>query len=249
MKNKIIRIQNFILFALFSCLNPSNNEIDDNKLSDFLVLQDSLRAVENERIESQKLLLSLNIQMIAIDEANFAIGKYEVTQKIWAAIMGENPSEFECDDCPVTNVSWNDVQSFIYSLNLKTGRSFRLPSESEWDFAFRGGKLDRGFRYSGSNQFGEVALKVNDLYGNNTVHNIYPVGLKKPNQLGIYDMTGNVAEWCSDWNIDWDNTLKRHGDYWENQREKIFKWRAGESMSDNINKRENCLGFRLAESR
>ncbi len=129
---------------------------------------------------------------------NYYIGKYEVTQALWQAVMGSNPSYFKGDDLPVEKVSWDDCQDFISKLNAMTGKRFRLPSEAEWEYAARGGKKSRGYQYSGSNTLGDVAW-----YYGNSGPKTHAVGTKQPNELGIYDMTGNVSEWCQD----------RYGDY------------------------------------
>ena len=126
--------------------------------------------------------------------SGYYIGKTEVTQALWKAVMGTNPSSSIGDDLPVENVSWNDCQKFIRKLNSLTGQHFRLPTEAEWEFACRGGNNSRGYKYSGSNYIDNVAW-----YWDNSGKKIHPVATKLPNELGIYDMSGNVMEWCSDW--------------------------------------------------
>lgn len=125
----------------------------------------------------------------------FYIGKTEVTQALWQAVMGSNPSHFKGADLPVENVTWYDCQEFIRKLNSMTGQHFRLPTEAEWEFACRGGNNSRGYyKYSGSNYIDIVAW-----YDGNSGKKTHSVATKSPNELGIYDMSGNVWEWCSDW--------------------------------------------------
>jgi formylglycine-generating enzyme required for sulfatase activity len=124
---------------------------------------------------------------------DFSIGKYEVTQALWQAVMDENPSEFKAySSFPVESVSWNDVQGFIQKLNEETGKKYRLPTEAEWEYAARGGNKSKGYKYSGGNDIDAVAW-----YDKNNGQT--RVGTKQANELGLYDMTGNVEEWVSDW--------------------------------------------------
>jgi formylglycine-generating enzyme required for sulfatase activity len=130
-----------------------------------------------------------------VNLSSFRMAKFEVTQVQWKAVMGSNPSSFSgCDNCPVESVSWNDVQQYLQKLNAQTGKSYRLPTEAEWEYAAKGGKASQGYTYSGSNNVEIVAW-----YYNNSSNSTHEVGTKQPNELGIYDMTGNVSEWCSDW--------------------------------------------------
>ena len=125
---------------------------------------------------------------------DYYIGKYEVTQALWKAVMGNNPSNFKGDNLPVEKVSWDDCQEFISKLNRITGKTLRLPTEAEWEYAARGGNNSRGYQYSGSNNLSDVAW-----FRGNSGGKPHAVGTKQPNELGIYDMSGNVDEWCQDW--------------------------------------------------
>ena len=126
--------------------------------------------------------------------SSFYIGRYEVTQQEWQAVMGNNPSKFKGSKQPVGRVSWNDCQQFIHKLNTLTGKQFRLPTEAEWEFAARGGKKSHGYKYAGGNDLDKVAWHWKNCSGKT-----HEVGKKLPNELGLYDMSGNVEEWCQDW--------------------------------------------------
>ncbi|MEI6206874.1 MAG: SUMF1/EgtB/PvdO family nonheme iron enzyme [Desulfuromonadales bacterium] len=183
--------------------------------------------------------------------SDFAIGKYEVTQGQWKWIMGNNPSNFSgCgDNCPVEQVSWNDVHQFIQRLNSQTGSSFRLPTESEWEYAARsGGKWEQ---YSGGDNIVDFAW-----YSDNSGSKTHPVGQKQPNGLGIYDMSGNVWEWVSDWKGSYpsgrqqdpqgpptgSNRVARGGSWYRN----AGYARAAYRYDNSPNYRDYYLGFRLA---
>ncbi|MDD6902038.1 MAG: formylglycine-generating enzyme family protein [bacterium] len=133
--------------------------------------------------------------------SSYMIGKTEVTQELWQAVMGSNPSYYSGTNLPVENVSWNDCQTFITKLNILTGKNFRLPTEAEWEYAARGGNKSQGYKYSGSNTIIDVAW-----YTSIRKSKTHPVATKAPNELGIYDMSGNVWEWCSDWYGDYSSS-------------------------------------------
>ncbi len=183
--------------------------------------------------------------------SSFSIGKYEVTQSQWTSIMGSNPSQFSnCSDCPVEMVSWDDIQIFISSLKTKTGKNYRLPTEAEWEYAARGGNKSKGYRYSGSHNYSKVAWCEND--GSTETHS---VGTKKANELGIYDMSGNVYEWVNDWLGDYTDASEtnpnghssgtyriiRGGSWKEDARFVRVPYRLNELPGN----KNNDLGFRL----
>ena len=133
--------------------------------------------------------------------ASYYIGQTEVTQELWVAVMGDNPSQFKGVNLPVENVNWNDCQEFLSRLNNLTGEKFRLPTEAEWEYAARGGNLSKDYIYSGSNNLFNVAW-----FSDNSDGVTHPVATKQANELGIYDMSGNVFEWCSDWYGSYDSS-------------------------------------------
>lgn len=123
----------------------------------------------------------------------FFIAKYELSQALFREVMGWDYSYFPCEDCPVNNVSWMNIQLFIDRLNAMTGKQFRLPTEAEWEYAAKGGQLSKEYKYSGSDVIDEVAW-----YAGNGESRVHPMGQKKANELGLYDMTGNLWEYCHD---------------------------------------------------
>lgn len=130
--------------------------------------------------------------------STFFIGRYPITQDQWEAVMGVNPSYFKGEKLPVEKVSWFDCQEFAKKLSEMTGRHFRLPTEAEWEYAARGGKKGKRYKYSGGNILNQVGW-----YNENSGGISHDVGQKSPNELGIYDMSGNIWEWVQDWKGDY----------------------------------------------
>ena len=136
--------------------------------------------------------------LVTLDD--FYISPFEVTQREWRELMGNSPSQTNpgCDECPVTNVSWNDIQVFLKKLNARhPKRGYRLPTDAEWEYAARGGNQSKGYKYAGSNE--DDLKSVAWFAFNSDYAGTRPVGKGLPNELGLYDMSGNVYEWCSDW--------------------------------------------------
>lgn len=218
--------------------------------------------IDMVRVKSGRLVMGATREMgsrfnseiprheVAITE-NFYIGKYEVTQALWKAVMGTNPSFFKGDNLPVENVSWNECKAFITKLNRLTGKRFRLPTEAEWEYAAYGGPENQGYMFSGGNDQTKVAC-----YAGNSNGKTKPVGSKQPNELGIYDMSGNVAEWCQDWFGKYTSGLKTNPKGPSTGTLKIY--RGGSYKSEawyvnciyrskaNTNTKQNSIGFRLA---
>jgi len=186
--------------------------------------------------------------------SSYYIGKYEVTQAEWESVMGTNPSNFKGNNLPVESVSWDDVQEFIRKLNTQTGKQYRLPTEAEWEYAARGGNRSNGYKYSGSNTVGSVSWNDGESIDPQT----YPVGKKSPNELGVYDLSGNVLEWCQDWYGGYSSTSQRDptgpsiGSYHVNRGGSwgCNAWCARVSYRNDYppDFRGSYLGFRLAYS-
>ncbi len=138
-----------------------------------------------------------------VSVTSFYLSKFEVTQALFDSVMGSSMSYFPGENIPVNNLSWQQANYFIKRLNLLTGENYRLPTEAEWEFAAQGGNQSLGYKYAGSNDIAEVAW-----YANNANNRAHPVGMKKPNELGLYDMTGNVGEFVID---AYDDTFYRWG--------------------------------------
>jgi formylglycine-generating enzyme required for sulfatase activity len=164
----------------------------------------------------------------SVTVSSFQIGKYEVTQAQWKAVMKTDPSCFKGDNRPVETVSWDDVQEFISRLNAATGKSYRLPTEAEWEYAARGGNYSQGYKYSGSNNLDEVAWHGEKL----EVGQTHPVGMKKANELGIHDMSGNVSEWCQDWYGEYFASFQQNPTGASKGRDRVF--RGGNWYSDAV---------------
>ena len=179
-------------------------------------------------------------EMVRIPNNNYEIGKYEVTQGQWKAVMGSNPSSFkDCGDtCPVEQVSWNDIQKFLQKLNTRTGKNYRFPTESEWQTACLAGSQTE---YCGGNDLNAVAW-----YSDNSGRTTHPVGQKQPNAYGLYDMSGNVWEWMQDkWDNEHDWRVLRGGS-WGYTTPGL---RAAIRLNDYFpSERSNNIGFRLART-
>jgi formylglycine-generating enzyme required for sulfatase activity len=195
----------------------------------------------------------------------FYIGKYEVTQELWLEVTGNNPSDCYYEDAdlparrPVETVSWDDVQEFISKLNCMTGKNYRLPTEAEWEYAARGGANSRNYIYSGGNDLDAVAW-----HRGNATGKTWQVGGRQPNELGLYDMSGNVGEWVADRyagdyyassprenpkgpsSSEFAERVYRGGTYYFNSEVALRVFYRGYSVPDDRNK---YTGFRLARSK
>ena len=191
--------------------------------------------------------------------SDFFIGKYEVTQTLWEAVMGSNPSYHKGGNLPVEQVRWSDVQEFIEVLNARTGKVWRLPTEAEWEYAARGGNKSQGYLYSGSNDVMQVAwIYTGSANLELELGCTNPVGTKKGNELGIYDMSGNVYEWVHDWFDLFDNSPQTNPQGADTSWGRVL--RGGSCGHNSIAARVSCrtdmapvfahshIGFRLALS-
>ncbi len=181
--------------------------------------------------------------------SSFYMCKYEVTQQLWKTFMGTNPSWTKADNMPVEWVSWAMAQKFIQKLNAYSGKRFRLPTEAEWEFAARGGTRSHNYLYSGSDNIGEVAW-----WKDNSGGKLHPVGTKRPNELGLYDMTGNAREWCADWQERYPSSAQTNPKGPQSGRWRVMRgggWDSSESQSGIMTRSQSlpdiatCCGLRL----
>lgn len=193
----------------------------------------------------------LPLHEVCLDD--FQLGKYEVTQAQWKAVMGNNPSNFTGENSPVDEVSWEDTQKFIKKLNAQTGKHYRLPTEAEWEYAARSRGTDE--KYSGTSEIEKIDEYA--WYYKNSNNETHPVGAKKPNSLGLYDMSGNVREWVQDkYGDDWykksprDNPqgpetgsihVNRGGSWYDSER--FLRATTRNKKSYNV---KGTIGFRIA---
>ena len=262
---KILLIMLVCLLALAGCKDEKDEPTPDkNAIESFTVNGVSFNMV---KLKGGSLTMNMELPLtptvvlyqdstLDVTLADYSIGQTEVTQALWQAVMGNNPSyfssneifmvekegEFEDDlNRPVEWVSWDDCQAFIEKLNELTGRHFRIPTEAEWEFAARGGNKTHGYPYAGSDNIDDVAWCLG-----NTDNMTHPVGQKKPNELGLYDMSGNVREWCLDLisfrmadGTSYAYRIVRGGSYYQ----KCFVWYRDRATQ---NVKGSDLGLRLA---
>ena len=206
------------------------------------------KAEREARERAEKPVLSIISGMVQIPGKNFKMGKYEVTQAQWEAVMGENPSRFKGADNPVENVSWDDCQEFLKKINAlpsvkKSGLVFRLPTENEWKYACRAGSTGDYFKLADGTEITKSTLGEVAWYEDNSGRKTHLVGQKKPNAFGLYDMHGNVWEWCED--LSGYSYRVNLGGSWDYDSGRCT---VGYRGRDNPNFRNFDLGFRLAAS-
>jgi formylglycine-generating enzyme required for sulfatase activity len=215
-KNKASKLLLLSVFVLFnSACAPSNQKVESSGVNtpqqtnnSMTQRQYTLSSASQKQLLSEMLLVEggtfdmgsndltarkreTPVHQVTLD--SFYMGKTEVTQALFKELMGWNNSYFACETCPINNVSWFNIQLFLERLNKITGKNYRLPTEAEWAYAAKGGNKSKGFRYSGSDNIADVAW-----YADNANRKSHPVAMKKPNELGLYDMTGNLWEFCQD---------------------------------------------------
>ena len=213
-------------------INPTTSSFTEERIT--IPVKEGV-CIEMVKVEKGTISFGKGIKGITKFVANvsndYYIGKFEVTQALWQAVMGSNPAKNKGDNLPVEKVTWTECQDFIKKLNELTGKNFRLPTALEWVYAARGGSKSSGYKYSGSNKLSEVAW-----FDSNSKDKTHPVGTKMPNELGLYDMSGNVWEWCQDLGKSTKKSSKSlHG---------AFRILCGGSWSDNA---KYCTSLYLDE--
>ena len=219
-ENDSLEEKNAEIEKMFQALERKQKEEEDRRKAEEAKRQEEMRGVYTVngvsfkmiRVEGDTFKMGATPEQGSVARNNeepvhqvtlsdYFIGETQVTQALWQAVMGRNPSVFKGANRPVENVGWDDSQKFISKLNKLTGKRFRLPTEAEWEFAARGGKKSKGYKYSGSNNIDEVAW-----YWENSDGGTKDVKTKSANELGLYDMSGNVWEWCNDWYDDYPSS-------------------------------------------
>ena len=201
--------------------------------------------------KKREAAMSIAGDMVAIPEKNFKMGKHEVTQAQWEAVMGSNPSAFKGADLPVESVSWDDCQDFIKKLNALpevkgSGWTYRLPTGKEWEYACRAGSKGDYCKLADGTEITKSTLDEVAWYDDNSGRTTHPVGQKKPNAFGLYDMHGNVCEWCEDLYAAGKSSRVFRGGSWFNLS---WRCRAGHRRDSAPGDRNRNLGFRLAASK
>lgn len=207
---KIIFFYISVLITLFGCQAGSKiKTLKDDVLGEFVFVKGGIFIAGNTTNQEQPCLennlLGFNCDSAQTKVNSFFMGKTEITQIQWQKVMGTNPSFHVCPNCPVENITRTDIDAFLAKININDKSKYRLPSLSEWEFAARGGVLSIGYKYPGTNDLNEVAW-----HKNNSDHSTHEVAKKRPNELGLYDMAGNVAEFCNKGrNFDTDLSLNK----------------------------------------
>lgn len=264
----MIKLLFFLIVIQFvSSLFGQSKNIDENANSDFRI-NDSTGTMEvfisdTVKIEMIKVLGGAfkmgyekgyrnerPVHEVSLND--YYIGKIEVTQKLWKAVLKENPAHFnDCLECPVEMISYFDALEFIEQLNQITGLEFRLPTEAEWEYAAYGGQQGKRYRYSGGNKLQEVAW-----YKRNSENKTHPVGLLRSNEIGVFDLSGNVYEWTQDWAGRYKRRDQHNPKGPKRGREKIIRGGCWYDSRDACrihcrveiepDDKNGCLGLRLA---